>query len=87
MAQAVNGMIDRRERLAAFSGAVGVTIEVVGDVALGIFSGTLLRRLGSRPGAQQPPTPRSTQGGGEVIPFPSQSPTAPPVPRPAASGM
>jgi hypothetical protein len=80
--QAVEGMVSRRERLATFSGAVGIIIDVIGTSATGFFSGAILGRMGS--GAQQPPT----QGGGQVIPFPAKPPpTAPPVQVPAAAGM
>ncbi|HEX5751911.1 MAG TPA: hypothetical protein VFZ09_37165 [Archangium sp.] len=83
--QAVEEMVERRERLATFSGAVGIVIEVLGNAATGFFSGAILGRMGSGPGAKQPPS----QGGGQVIPFPSpSSPIAPPVRVPAAaSGM
>lgn len=78
--QAVDGMISRRERLATFSGAVGIGIEVMGRAATVFFSGAILVQMGS--GAQQPPT----QGGGQVIPFPSRPPpTAPPARIPAAA--
>lgn len=81
--QAVEGMVSRRERLATFSGAVGVVIEVVGNAATGFFSGAILGRMGGSR-AQQPPT----QGGGQVIPFPARHPpTAPPAQVPAAAGM
>jgi hypothetical protein len=81
--QAVDGMISRRERLATFSGAVGIVIEVIGNTATGFFSGVILGRMGSG-AARQPPT----QGGGQVIPFPAKpSPTAPPAQVPAAAGM
>jgi hypothetical protein len=82
--QAVEGMVHRRERLATFSGAVGIVIEVAGTVATGFFSGAIFSRMGSGPGAQQPPTQR----GGQVIPFPAQPPPAtPPAQVPAAAGM
>jgi len=84
VAQAVEGMVRRREELATFSGAVGVVIEIAGNVATGFFSGAIFGRMGSSPGAQQPPT----QGGGQVIPFPSRpSPTVPPIRVPAAASM
>lgn len=84
VAQAVEGMVRRREELATFSGVVGVVIEVAGNVATGFFSGAIFGRMGSSPGAQQPPA----QGGGQVIPFPSRPPhTAPPAQVPAAAGM
>lgn len=81
--QAVEGMVSRRERLATFSGAVGIVIEVVGTAATGFFSGAIFGQMGS--GVRQPPT----QGGGaQVIPFPVRPPpTAPPARVPAAAGM
>lgn len=82
--QAVDGMISRRERLATLSGAVGIGIEVMGSAATVFFSWTILGRMGSGPGAQQPPV----QGGGQVIPFPARPPPiAPPAQVPAAAGM
>ncbi|PTL81786.1 hypothetical protein [Vitiosangium sp. GDMCC 1.1324] len=82
--QAVEGLVSRRERLATFSGAVGLVIEVVGTTATGFFSGAILGRMGSGTGAQQPPN----QGGGQVIPFPARPPpTAAPAQVPAAAGM
>ncbi|WP_375766994.1 hypothetical protein NR798_35705 [Archangium gephyra] len=83
--QAVEEMVSRRERLATFSGAVGIVIEVLGNVATGFFSGAIQGRMGSGPGVKQPPS----QGGGQVIPFPARPPpAAPPAQVPAAaSGM
>ncbi len=82
VAQAVEGMISRREELATVSGVVGVVIEVVGTAATGFFSGVIFGRMDSSPGVQQPPT----QGGGQVIPFPTKPPTtAPPAQVPAAA--
>jgi len=84
VAQAVEGMVRRREELATFSGVVSVVIEVTGNVATGFFSGAIFGRMGSNQGLQQPPA----QGGGQVIPFPSRPPpTAPPAQVPAAAGM
>jgi hypothetical protein len=84
VAQAVEGMVSRRERLATFSGAVGIVIELIGTSATGFFSGVILGQLGSGTGAQQPPT----QGGGQVIPFPARPPPAvSPAQVPAAAGM
>ena len=78
--QAVEGMVSRREQLATFSGAVGVCIDFIGDVAVGVFSGSL---MGGR-GTKQPPVQR----GGQVIPFPTRPPApAPPAKVPAASGI
>jgi hypothetical protein len=81
--QAVEGMVSRREKLATFSGAVGIVIDVVGELATGVFSGAILGRMGSGPGARQPPS----QGGGQVIPFPTRSPTTAPPARMPAAGM
>ncbi|HYO54779.1 hypothetical protein [Archangium sp.] len=76
VAQAVEGMVDRRERLATLSETIGVAIDIVGKVAIGVISTAM---SGER-GASQP--------GGKVLPFPSKpSPTAPPVQLPKASGM
>lgn len=80
--QAVEDMVARRERLATFSGAVGIVIDLVGDAAVGFFSGEILGRLGSGPESQQPPT----QAGGQVIPFPARPSPSPPVRLPA-TGM
>ena len=78
--QAVEGMVSRREQLATFSGAVGVCIDFIGDIAVGVFSGSL---MGGR-GIKQPPA----QGGGQVIPFPTRPPVpAPPAKVPTASGI
>jgi hypothetical protein len=84
VAQAVEGMVSRRERLATFSGAIGIAIDIVGTIAVGVFSGALSGRNGSQARPQQPPS----QGGAQVIPFPARPPPAPsqPVPLPAASG-
>jgi hypothetical protein len=82
--QAVDGMVSRRERLATFSGAVGIVIDVIGNVATGVFSGVIFSQMGSGTGTQQPPA----QGGGQVIPFPARPPpSVPPAQVPAAAGM
>jgi hypothetical protein len=82
--QAVDGMLSRRERLTAFSGAVGIVIEVVGNAATGFFSGVLFGRMNSGSGHQQPPT----QGGGQIIPLPARpAPVTPPVQVPAAAAL
>ncbi len=87
VAQATEGMVSRREQLDNFNGVIGITIDVIGDMAVGFFSGNILARLGAPPGARQPPAQSPPQGGAKIIPFPSQaSPTAPTAPRPAASG-
>ncbi|WP_155893981.1 hypothetical protein [Cystobacter fuscus] len=80
--QAVDEMVSRRERLATFSGAVGIVIEVMGNAATGFFSSVILGRMST--GAQQPPA----QGGGQIIPFPTRPPpVAPPAQVPAAAGV
>jgi hypothetical protein len=80
--QAVDGLISRREKLATFSGAVGIAIEVMGNAATAFFSGVIFSQMGS--GAGQPPA----QGGGQVIPFPARPPPAVPSTQvPAAAGM
>ena len=87
VAQAIEGMVNRREQLDNFNGVVGVTIDIIGDMAVGVFSGKILAQMGSPPGARQPAMQSPSQGGAKVIPFPSQAPpAAPTVPRPAASG-
>ncbi len=78
--QAVEGMVNRREQLAAFSGTVGVCIDIIGSVAVGIFSGSLAGGTGTK---NSP-----VQGGGKVIPFPLRpSAPVPPARVPAASGL
>jgi hypothetical protein len=87
VAQAVEGMVSRREQLAMFSGAIGIAIDIVGGVAVGIFTGTLLGRRGSPSGTQRPPGP-PIHGSGQVIPFPAKPPPSmQPAQVPAASGM
>lgn len=83
VAQAVEGMVSRRENLASISGTIGMVIDLVGGVATTVLWGAILSQLGSGMGAQQPPA----QGGGQVIPFPARTPpTAPPAQLPA-TGM
>jgi hypothetical protein len=87
VAQAVEGMVSRRERLASFSGVIGIFIDVIGKAAVGTFSSVILGHMGSGPSAQQPPKPPPNQVGGQVIPFPSRTPpVTPPARLPAASG-
>jgi hypothetical protein len=82
--QAVEGMVVRRERLATFSGAVGIVIDVIGNAATGFFSAAILGHMRAGPASQQPPT----AGGAQVIPFPARpSPSAPPAQAPAAARM
>jgi hypothetical protein len=84
VAQAVEGMVSRREKLATFSGAVGIVIDVIGEVATVVFWGTVWGQMGSGTGAQQPPS----QGGGQILPFPLRPPPVTPSTQvPAAAGM
>jgi len=80
--QAVEEMVTRRERLATFSGAVGIVIDIIGESARGVFTGVIIGRMSSGAGAQTPPA----QGGGQLLPFPAR-PTTAPAQLPAASGM
>ena len=76
VAQAVEGMVERRERLSTISGAIGVAIDTVGKVAMIVVSTTRSNERGT------------SLPGGKVLPFPSKSPpTVAPVPLPKASGM
>jgi hypothetical protein len=63
------------------SGVVGMAIDVVGNVAVGAFSGVILGGMGSNSGAQKPPA----GAGAKVLPFPQRAPAT--VPPKAASGM
>jgi hypothetical protein len=83
VAEAIEGMVARREQLAAFRGASGVCIDVIGTTAMGFFSGAILSHMGGRPEIRQPPAQ-----GGQVIPFPAR-PSSPSAPAkvPAASGQ
>jgi hypothetical protein len=82
--KAVEDMVSRRERLATFSGAMGLVIDLVGNAARVVLWAALLSQMDSGTGAQQPPV----QGGGQVIPFPARPPTAVPSPQvPAAASM
>jgi hypothetical protein len=82
--RAVEDMVSRREKLATFSGAVGLVIDSVGEAARVVLWGAILGQMGSGPGAQQPPA----RGGGQVIPFPARTPpAAPPAQVPAAASM
>jgi hypothetical protein len=79
VAQAVEGMVSRREALSSLSGTVGIAIDIIGSVAVGVFSGVISGQMGARP---------PVKGGGQVVPFPAKAPPATPVaPLPAASGM
>jgi hypothetical protein len=80
---AVQGLVSRRERLASFSGVVGIVIDGIGTAATAFFSGVIFGQMGSGTGMQRPPT----QGGGQVIPFPARAPpAAAPAQVPAAAG-
>jgi hypothetical protein len=82
--KAVEDMVTRREKLATFSGAVGLVIDLVGEAARVVLWGAIMGQMSSGPGAQQPPA----QGGGQVIPFPARPPPAtPPAQVPAAASM
>jgi hypothetical protein len=82
--KAVEDMVSRREKLATFSGAVGLVIDLVGNVATVVIWGAIIGQMGSSTGAQQPPA----QGGEQVIPFPARPPpAAPPAQVPAAASM
>ncbi|WNG28513.1 hypothetical protein F0U62_34305 [Cystobacter fuscus] len=80
VAQSTEGMIGRREHLATVSEAVGIVIDVVGEVATAVFSSAILGQMRQGTGTQQPPAQR----GGQVIPFPARPPTTPPTRLPAA---
>ncbi|HEX8438148.1 hypothetical protein, partial [Archangium sp.] len=70
-------------KLATFSGAVGLVIDIVGEAARVVLWGSLMGQMGAGPGAQPP-----AQGGGQVIPFPARPPPdAPPAQVPAAASM
>ncbi|WP_095990781.1 hypothetical protein [Cystobacter fuscus] len=76
VAQAVEGMVERREQLTTLSGAIGVAIDIVGEVAMLFISA-------ARPGEH-----RATEPGGKVLPMISKpAPTKPQVQLPRASGM
>ncbi|EPX64936.1 hypothetical protein D187_000359 [Cystobacter fuscus DSM 2262] len=82
--KAVEGMMSRREKLATVTGTIGLVIDLIGGVATAVLWGAILGKKSSNTGVQQPPT----QGGGQVIPFPTRPPpTAPPTQVPAAAGM
>jgi hypothetical protein len=84
VSQAVEGMVSRREQLTTIRGTVGMVIDLVGGVATTVLWGSIMGQMGTGTGARQPPT----QGGGQVILFPTRPPpTAPPAQVPAAAGM
>ncbi len=69
--KAVDDMVSRREKLATFSGAVGLVIDLVGEAARVVLWGAIMEQMGSNPGAQQPPA----QGGGTGHPLPGAAST------------
>ena len=76
VARSVEGMVDRRERLATLSGTIGVAIDLAGEAAMTLIFTVM---SGDRGASQQ---------GGKVLPFPSNPlPTTSPVRMPRASGM
>jgi hypothetical protein len=76
VAQAVEGMVDRRERLATIREAVGAAIHMMGGFAVLLISST------------QPANSPSGSAGGKVLPFPKRPlPVETPARLPAASGM
>jgi len=76
VAQVVEGMVDRRERLATLSGAIGVAIDVVGEVAIVVISTVMSGERGT------------AQPAGKVLPFPLKTPPGShPAQLPKASGM
>lgn len=84
VAQAAEEWVSRRERLGTISGAIGLVIDVIGTTATVVFWGAIQGQMDSGSGALGPPS----QGGGQVIPFPTRPPpTAPPAQVPAAAGM
>lgn len=85
--QAVDGMVSRREHLAASSRVIGIAIDVIGNAAMGVFSSVILGQVGSRPTTRPSAGSVPPQVGAQVIPFPSRAPpTLPPARLPAASG-
>lgn len=76
VAQAIAGMVDRRERIATLSENIGVVIDFAGKVATVVLSTAM-------PGKRGVPQP-----GGKVLPFPAKPlPGTPPVQIPKASGL
>ncbi|MFE8604450.1 hypothetical protein [Archangium violaceum] len=77
VAQAAEEMVERRERLTTLSGAVGVAIDIVGQVAMLVIST-------ATSGGERGTVPQ----GAKVLRFPSTPPPAAhPVRLPKASGM
>lgn len=76
VAQAVEGMIDRRERVTTLSEALGMAIDIVGEVAMIVITTATSGERGT------------SQPGGKLLPFPSKpSSTTPAGQLPRASGM
>lgn len=76
VAQVVEGIVERRERIATLSGAIGIAIDIIGHVAMSVISSSTSGERGT------------AQPGEKILSFPSKpSPTAPPVQLPKASGM
>jgi hypothetical protein len=85
VAQVVEEMVDRREKLATLSGVIGVVIDIVGGAAVitlsSVMSGDRRAHSTASQGLGTPP-------GGKVIPLPPRpTSTAPRVQLPKASGM
>ena len=77
VSQAVEGMVERRERLATFSEAVGLAIDIVGKAAMVFIANAATQERSITP-----------QAGAKVLPFPSKpSAPAPPLSLPRASGL
>ena len=77
VAQAAEEMVERRERLTTVSGAIGLAIDVVGQVAMLVIST-------ARSGGERGTAPQ----GAKVLRLPSSPPPAePPIRLPKASGM
>jgi hypothetical protein len=83
--QAVEDMVERREQLASFSGAVGAAIDSLGAAAVLILSSASANGRGSSPSAGQPA--QAPSPGGKVLPFPSRTPPSATPARPAAGSM
>ncbi|WNG43084.1 hypothetical protein F0U60_02470 [Archangium minus] len=76
VAQAVEAMVDRRERVATLGETLGMAIDIVGEVAMIVISTATSGERGT------------AQPGGKLLPFPSKpSSTAPAGQLPRASGM
>lgn len=77
VAQVVEGMVERREKLATLSGVLGVAIDAIGTAAVTLLS--------TRTPEEQQGTPQTS---GKLLPFPIKSPsTGPALQLPKASGL